>query len=214
MERELSRAGDAGDGLTSAGAEGTARRPHPRRNAAARILEAAAQTVREGGPGAVSLQDVADRAGVSKGLIHYHFSDRETLLARLAAWLADAVVSRESVALATATPQTAIDRLWSWLDDELARGDVRALVELGRERGDAVQRAVHDAARRRRETAAATTGRLFALLDLRPRLPAPLLADVVVAFVDGLALDPALASARPRRVAFDVFWLALLGLAE
>ena len=214
MERELSHAGHASDGLTTSGAGAARRGPQPRRNAAARILDAAAQMVRGDGPGAVSLQDVADRAGVSKGLIHYHFSDRETLLARLAAWLADAVVSRERAALAAATPQTAIDRLWRWLEDELARGDVRALVELGRERGEAVRAAVHGAARRRRETAAETTGRLFALLDLRPRVPAPLLADVVVAFVDGLAVDPALAEARPRRVAFDVFWLALLGLAE
>jgi hypothetical protein len=37
---------------------------------------------------------------------------------------------------------------------------------------------------------------------------------VVVAFVDGLALEHALVPERPRRIAFDVLWLALLGLAE
>lgn len=197
-----------------AGPGRAAHRARPRRNAAARILDAAAETVREGGPGAVSLQDVADRARVSKGLIHYHFVDRETLLARLAAWLADAVVSREMAALAGATSQTAVDRLWGWLEDELARGDVRALVELGHEPGDAVRDAVRAADVRRREAAAATTERLFALLGLRPRVPTQMMADVVVAFVDGLALERGLAPDRPRRLAFDIFWLALLGLAE
>jgi AcrR family transcriptional regulator len=188
--------------------------PRRRHNAATRILEAAAATVREGGSAAVSLQDVADRAGVSKALIHYHFRDRDTLLARLADWLADAVVAREAAALDAATPQSAIDRTWRWLEAELARGDVRALVALGREPGDAVRGALRDASRRRRERAAATVERLFSLLALRPRVPAPLLADVVVAFVDGLTLEHALLPDRPRRIAFDVLWLALLGLAE
>jgi TetR/AcrR family transcriptional regulator, fatty acid metabolism regulator protein len=33
------------------------------------------------------MQDVADAAGVSKGLIHYHFHDKETLLTRLIEWM-------------------------------------------------------------------------------------------------------------------------------
>ena len=40
-----------------------------------------------------------------------------------------------------------------------------------------------------------------------------LLAGAVLAFIDGLAIGPA-APARDPRVAFDLFWLALLGLAE
>ena len=57
----------------------------------------------------------------------------------------------------------------------------------------------------------------------------PLLANVAVAFIDGLALDVDRAAsspedaggtehaahgARPPRVSFDVFWLAMLSLAE
>jgi AcrR family transcriptional regulator len=198
----------------SGDAAGAAASPRRRRNAATRILEAAAATVRDGGSAAASLRDVADRAGVSKGLIHYHFHDRDTLLARLAEWLVDEIVARESSALAAATPQSAIDRLWASLEEELARGDVRALVELGREPGDGIRRALREGSRRRRERAAATTERLFSLLALRPRVPPALVGDVVVAFVDGLALEHALVPGRPRRIAFDVLWLALLGLAE
>jgi hypothetical protein len=53
---------------------------------------------------------------------------------------------------------------------------------------------------------------VFAHLGLTPRVPAALLGDATVAFVDGLALDAG--SVRDPRVSFDVLWLALLGLTE
>ena len=56
--------------------------------------------------------------------------------------------------------------------------------------------------------------RLFTELDLTPRIPAALLADAAVAFVDGLALDVANGATRDPRVSYDIFWLALLGLTE
>jgi hypothetical protein len=56
--------------------------------------------------------------------------------------------------------------------------------------------------------------RLFTLLELRPRVPPPLVADVVVAFIDGIAMSASLDSERNSRPAFDVFWLSLLSLAE
>jgi hypothetical protein len=41
-----------------------------------------------------------------------------------------------------------------------------------------------------------------------------LLGDLLVTFVDGLACSPAGARGADARAAFDVLWLALLGLAE
>jgi AcrR family transcriptional regulator len=67
---------------------------------------------------------------VSKALIHYHFRNREALLARLVETLAAGVVARERAALVDAPPAAAVDRLWAWLADELTRGDVRVLAEL------------------------------------------------------------------------------------
>ena len=55
---------------------------------------------------------------------------------------------------------------------------------------------------------------LFALLELRPRVPVQLMADVIVAFIDGLAIHASLAPEANHRVAFDVLWLSLLSLAE
>ena len=194
------------------------RRPEPRiashLPSAERILEAAARVLAERGATGLSMADVAAVAGVSKGLIHYHYRDKDALLARLSGWLADEVEERERAALAGVAPGAAVDALWEWLEHELALGDIRALLELSRLReGDAPVAARHAAARRR-SVAASTVATLFSTLALRPRVPAPMLADVFVAFVDGLALDAVEGPTERHRVAYDVFWLAMLSLAE
>ncbi|CAA9330357.1 MAG: hypothetical protein AVDCRST_MAG40-1873, partial [uncultured Gemmatimonadaceae bacterium] len=143
-----------------------------------------------------------------------HYKSKEALLARLVEWLAEAAAVRERGALVDAPASGAVDRLWGWLADELARGDLRVLVELSAMPAPEVRRATAHAARARLEAAAETVERLFALLGLRPRVPSAMLAGVTTAFVDGLAMDAAIDGAANPRVAFDVFWLALLGLAE
>ena len=186
----------------------------PRGNAPARILAAAAEAAGQLGAAQVSLQTVAGVAGVSKALIHYHFRDRDALLAQLADWLSDALVAGEDAALADADATGGLDALWRWLDAELAAGSIRALVDLGQERGDAVRAAVRRSRAARRAQAARTVEQLFGALSLTPRLPAPLLADVTVAFVDGLAGEAALEPEANHRLRFDVFWLSVLNLAE
>ncbi|HKO16823.1 MAG TPA: helix-turn-helix domain-containing protein [Gemmatimonadaceae bacterium] len=195
----------------------------PRAPATQRILDAAVRRIVRHGAAALALADIATEAGVSKALIHYHFRDKDSLLARVVEGLADGIIARERGALAADATQhspLAIDSLWQWLDGELRSGALRVLLELDRYEGEAVRAAAARAAARRRDQAALTVERLFALLDLRPRVPVPLLATVVVTFCDGLALgtpvpgDPAAANQPPARVSFDVFWLAMLNLAE
>ena len=186
----------------------------PRPDASERILKAAATRLAISGASAMTMQEVAEEAGVSKGLIHYHFHDKDTLLARLVMWIAQGLVRREHAALATSKPQGAIDDLWQWLDGELARGHVRALVELAGWRGREVREATAEATRMRRMAATASAERLFSLLALRPRVPSLLLGDLLVTFIDGLASTPAHSGGAEARAAFDVLWLALLGLAE
>jgi AcrR family transcriptional regulator len=196
-------------------------------SATERILEAAARQIVRGGTSALALSDIARDAGVSKALIHYHFQDKETLLARLVDHLATGLVAREREALAPYERQhnpLAVDAVWQWLEGELRRGDIRVLVELNTYREPSVQLAVRSAATRRREAARQTVEQLFAILELRPRIEPTLLARVLLAFVDGLALDIGIVvgeenadlspDAATARVAFDVFWLAMLSLAE
>jgi len=190
-------------------------------SATRRILAAATRQIASGGAAALALSDVAREAGVSKALIHYHFRDKDTLLARLVDQLTHDLLDRERTALAAYVGQhnpLAVDSLWQWLEAELQRGDIRVLLELDSCRGVAVQQAAYRAAKIRRSAAKDTVERLFTILDLRPRIDSSLLADVFIAFVDGLAMNAGLGAAAgdapTARVAFDVFWLAMLSLAE
>ena len=183
-----------------------------------RILYAAATRIVAGGTANLSMQDVADAAGVSKGLIHYHFHDKETLLTRLIEWLTQESIDREAATLALSAPKTAVDDLWTWVAGEIDRGHLRVLNELAQERGPLISDAIRRSARVRREAAMVTVDRLFALLELRPRVPVQFTGVVpdaqLQAFIDGLAIHASLAPDANHRVAFDVLWLSLLSLAE
>ena len=203
--------GPAGDATPAAGAPAA---PSAQLDAPTRILQATARLLVERGVARFNLQEVAEAAAVSKGLIHYHYHDRDTLLTRLVESLAADVARRQQAALADATAETAVDDLWQWLDGELRRGQLRVLQELTQEPGALVRSAVNAAAAHRRAAAAAVVERLLALHDRRLRLPHHLLADVVVAFEDGLVLAAAVQPEQDPRLAFDVFWLAVLRLVE
>jgi len=183
-------------------------------DAQARILSATATRLLAAGAAKLNMQDVADEAGVSKGLIHYHFDTKDALLARTVDWLTTQIEERERHALDTAIAQTAIEALWRWLTKELLTGHVRILADLAHYPSVTVNASVRLSGIRRRDSAARTVEALFATLELRPRVPAALLADVVLAFNTGLAVDWAFVADAERRVAFDVFWLAMLSLAE
>ena len=162
----------------------------------------------------MSMADIAREAGVSKGLIHYHFTDKAALLARLVEWLSVRIADRERVAIAEVTPANAIDSLWRWLEGELASGELLALIVLSQHHSDDMRAVVRSSARLRRDVAAVTVETIFTTLALRPRVPVAMMADVVNAFVDGLAIGVVLDPDTNPRVAFDVFWLAMLSLAE
>lgn len=156
---------------------------------------------------------IAGEGGVSKALLHYHYADRSRLMAEVVRQLGRRIVTRERSAMDTARGSGAVDALWAWLDDELSRGELHALLELAMQREDEVREAANAVAALRHRAAAQTVEQLFADLGLTPRMPAELLGVASVAFVDGLAVGVA-SPAREPRVSFDLFWLALLSLAE
>ncbi len=200
--------------MPSPPSSGSSHSTHRRQDASRRILRAAVEGLVASGAASLTMQAVAAEAGVSKGLIHYHFHDRETLVARAVESMADALLAREEQALAGSTPRTAVDDLWNWLAGELDRGHVRVLVQLADTADPLVRRAVVAASRARREQTAGVVVTLFGLLGLQLRIPATLLADVVVAFEDGLVIACTADEAIHARAAFDVFWLSVLSLAE
>lgn len=158
--------------------------------------------------------DVAARAAVSKALVLYHFHDKESLLLALVDDVGKAVLGRERGALAERGASHALDDYWAWLEAELVRRDVRILLALAEYGSDKVRVASRRIARERRELGSRHVASVFERLGLTPRVPAALLAETLVAFVDGLAAATALEPERDPRPAFDALWLALLTLTE
>lgn len=183
-------------------------------SASDRILEAAAACVVQRGVANLSMQDVADAAAVSKGLIHYHFRDKSHLQAALVDWLTTRIVGRQRAAAGHVRPESAVDLVWSWVEGELRHGDLRALVALSLGADESVHVAVGDALARRRTAATDMVAAVYGALELDPRVPVALLAEVLVAFLDGLAAAVGVAEPADQRASFDAFWLALLTLGE
>jgi AcrR family transcriptional regulator len=180
----------------------------------ARIVDAGIRCITREGVAGASMAAIALEAGVSKALLHYHYHDRATLLAEIVERIGARLISRERAAIDHPTEGGGLDALWRWLDAELRQGELASFGELALVREGAVRTASRSVAIHRRRSGARTVERLFAELDLTPRVPAALMADASVAFIDGLALDVANGSLRDPRVSFDIFWLALLGLTE
>ena len=183
-------------------------------DARARIVDGGVRCIAREGVSGASMAAIALEAGVSKALLHYHYHDRSTLLAEIVERIGMRTIEREHAAIDEGSGMGGLDAVWQWLEGELRRGELAALAELTLVREARVRRATRAAASDRRRSAAHTIERLFTELDLTPRVPAPLMADAAVAFIDGLALDVANGSAREPRVSYDIFWLALLGLTE
>ena len=180
-----------------------------------RILESARRLVQRGGAAQVSMGDVAAEAGVSKALIHYHFEDKDSLLAALVESVGAAVLSRARLAgVAVANADKPLDQHWAWLERELTEGDVRVLVSLSDCDSLATRAAARRIANERLLLLARDVDAIFKALSLTPRMPAALVAETVLAFADGLACRTALSAVPDPRGAFDVLWLALLTLSE
>ncbi|MEP7383681.1 MAG: TetR/AcrR family transcriptional regulator [Gemmatimonadota bacterium] len=179
-----------------------------------RLLAATLRCALRDGGSSVSLQAIATEAAVSKALVLYHYRDKEALLAMTIRWLTDRLVAREVAALEKSTSSSVLEEYWRWLDGEIATGELRVLLELSQERGEATRIAMVDSAGQRQAAAERTVSLVFTLLDLAPRLSPAMLASCELAFREGLVIWSSQRSDRTARVAFDVFWLSLLSLAR
>lgn len=168
--------------------------------------------MRDGLDGA-SMAAIAAEAGVSKALLHYHFTDRAHLLAEMAQVLGRRLAARERTFFARSEEMAAIDALWQWLTGELTRGELRALLLLGTLKDETVEVVITAAHQVRRNSAATTVEHLFARLGLTPRVAVTLVAEAAMTFNEGLALRGQLDRATAR-TSFDVFWLAILSLGD
>ncbi|MEP6998937.1 MAG: helix-turn-helix domain-containing protein [bacterium] len=201
-----------GSPLSSSDQVTVMRSEEPVTDARLRIVEAAIRCIAHEGVHGASMALIAADTGVSKALLHYHFTDRAQLLSEVVRTLSTRLATRERGAIEHAQAARTVDALWAWLENELRQGELRALLELQLVRDASLREVLYRAATIRRNSATATVERLFAQLELTPRVPVDLIGDAALAFVDGLVLNDEMS--QRARVSFDVFWLAILSLGD
>ena len=149
------------------------------------ILAAAVQTLQRGGVEGFTLDAVARRAGVVKGLLLYHYASRSRLLRAAAAQIAQARTA--GITRALAAPGTAgLDACWEELRRQAEDGTARAWLSLCA--ADLIDRSDRNGGFE--ETARE------AVLD-----------GCAIALEAGVPLEDA-------RDAYDALWLALFEIAE
>jgi len=95
------------------------------------ILAAALQTLRREGLDGFSIARVAQRAGVAKGLVLYHYASRQRLLARCGLEIESARAHRLAAALSGASGHAAAaDACWAELRRQADDGTARAWLAL------------------------------------------------------------------------------------
>ena len=177
-----------------------------------RLLDSASEILCARGAAAISVQRVAEAAGTSKALVHYHFAGKDALLVACIERLAGQLAQAEGGALAASRSASAVSDLWDALMAPQTRGWRRALLSLTTDATAAMGVALAAAVRRRHAAAARVLARLEELLGYSPLIPRGTLAIAYVALVDGLTLDHSVEAGPRQRQAFDAFWLALLSL--
>jgi AcrR family transcriptional regulator len=94
------------------------------------ILSAAVQTLQRSGVEGFTLDAVARRAGVGKGLILYHYASRGRLLRAAAAQIADARDDAIRRALDSGSGMAGVDACWDELRRQAEDGTARAWLSL------------------------------------------------------------------------------------
>lgn len=183
-----------------------------RGDAAARLVDAAVALGTARGAAALSLQQVADAAGVSKALVLYHFTDKDALLRAVIAQLG----ALDAAALEAASMDA--DPLEAW---RAAVRDVHGAarrVLLAALLRDPAQSDATPAITATRHAAATRLGlAMLASAGLRPRIAASLVGHVVLQQLDGFACTAAARDAArdaAQEAVLDAMALALLGLGR
>jgi AcrR family transcriptional regulator len=178
-----------------------------RADAAARIVEAAIRLGSASGVSALSVQGIADEAGVSKALILYHFESKAAVLVALA----DALGGRSAERLHAAARGPDAETSWRALVAEECR--TRELALLAALSLEPDVGATHAATMARR--AAGATALVHALLagfGLAPRIPAAFAGRLLLRELDAfvVASGRAMPSDAALAAELDAMLLALL----
>jgi AcrR family transcriptional regulator len=179
-----------------------------------RLLDAGAGLVGERGISGLTMYDVAKRAGVSKGLIHYHFHDRARLLCEILVRSNDRAIGTQRAVLDSLAEIDPLQALWENIQEVISARDLRVSLLLSGEQEAGVQVAADSCEVARRVVATETMAELVDVLQVRPTVPVELLGELYCTFLAGLAIGSRSSGQNVNRAEFDVFCLALLRLTE
>lgn len=183
-----------------------------RSDSGARIIDAAVRLGTKAGPSALSVQGVADEAGVSKALVLYHFGAKTALLTAVATALGERSAGR--VVDATRQPDVIVG--WRALGaHECASRELALLAALQVEPAVAVDAVAR--VRSSREAAATLLAeRMLSAFGLTPRVPPSFAGRLLLRELDALAITHARSApdAADVHAEQDAVLLALLALGR
>ena len=162
---------------------------------AAQIIAAATRVIAQKGYARTSLNDIAREAGMSKGAVHYHFSTKEALVAKVLETACDAVAERTKDAWQRGGQdpfealRASVRELWAVRTS--GSDEVRVVADL-------LAQALHDESLRPqlagyyRFASAQTTQHLVTVLQsfgLRPKVSPELVPRLLLGLLDGLVMQ-------------------------
>ncbi|MBK7586005.1 MAG: TetR/AcrR family transcriptional regulator [Myxococcales bacterium] len=157
------------------------------------VLDAAVRALAERGYARTSVSDIAEAAGMSKGAVHYHFANKDDLIAQVLVHCADVMRERVRAAWdASAKPEEKVRRALQEMRDARTQGtsEMRVLAEL-------MAQGIHDPKLRaslsamfaaNREEVRSHLEQSFRELGITPRVPVHVMPRLVLGILDGLAL--------------------------
>jgi AcrR family transcriptional regulator len=188
----------------------------PKPNALERLIDEACIAIGEVGLAGLTIGIVAERAGVSTALVHYHFDTKARLLVASATRIAERRAGRRTEALASGTGLAALDALWSAVASGVEDGLERAWLELvmWARADDDVAAALSAPRAAARDAMVQRLPSLVRELGATPHANSEEVAASLDAVLDGLALA-LLGRQEPGvvRTAYDAFWLTLIAAA-
>lgn len=158
------------------------------------VLDAAIAQIASKGVASTSVQDIADAAGLSKGLVHYHFASKVDLHREVLLRSCDVIRTR--VQAAFELPGTPLERIrravmemWAMRRDGAAHVRVLSELALVARSEPEMATALGDALRHGRQQMIEIGFDALVALGVRPRVSPPVAARLLMATLDGLGMQ-------------------------
>ena len=180
-----------------------------------RIIESTRDLISDNGIARTTVDRIVAAAGVSKGLVSYHFGGKRGLFEALSAELTSSRASRWADALDQRSAQTAIDRSWRTLEQELADGTFRVWRNLQVITPDMTEQTVKNSLTLFVDSLGLATDRMLRRAGLTPAVPTAEFGALLASLIEGLG-TLALGGVEEQSLeqAWAAGWLGVLALTR